>query len=128
MTTLLGLVGNQFGDMGFPVGRLHGVEKGMISAVNTVQYGNDVERVGQGQLKMVKASPSEQVISALRPEGQEEASHVKTAGKTFQLERLCRLGMEACGKHKGGWGLGAEAIRGGAGERPPMPVGPRKEC
>lgn len=67
LTTLLrlvGRVGNQFGDMRFPVGRLHGVEKGMISVMNTVQYSSD-ERVGQGQNKMVKASPPEQVISWL---------------------------------------------------------------
>lgn len=105
MTTLLGLVGNQFGDMGFPVGRLHGVEKGMISAVNTVQYGSDVERVGQGQHKMVKASPSEQVIPALRPEGQEEASHVKTVGETLQLRDCAGLEWKHVGNTRvdGAW-------------------------
>lgn len=83
MTTLLGLVSNQFGDMRFQVGRLSGVEKGMISAVNAVQYGSDVERVGQDQNMIVEASPSEQVVSGLSPEGQEEAIHVKTEGATL---------------------------------------------
>lgn len=76
-------LGNEFGDMRLKVGSLQEAQQGAISAVDIMKYSSDVERVGQGQNKMVKASPSEQVTSGLRPEGEEEASPVKTAGGAF---------------------------------------------
>lgn len=109
----------------------------MISAVDIIQYSSDVKRVGQGQDKMVEGSPSEQVPAGLRPEGQEEASHVKTEGGMLQLEKVHRLGIESCEKHKEGWvacwlGVNQEGPGSRCSQRwcrrETMFLGPRKEC
>ena len=83
--------------MRLKVGSLQGGEQRTISAVNIMKYRNDVER-------MVKASPSEQVTSGLRPEGQEEADPVKTAGGAFHLEGCAGLELKRVGNTRmDGW-------------------------